>query len=37
MLLESVLVGLVAVPLAPVAKDVATALKAATDALRART
>ena len=36
-LLQAVLVGLVAVPLAPVAKDVATALKAATDALKART
>jgi hypothetical protein len=32
-----VLVGLAAVPLAPIAKDVAGALKAATEALRART
>jgi hypothetical protein len=36
-LLQAVLVGVAAVPLAPVAKDVAAALKAAADALRART
>ncbi len=37
MVLQSVLIGLVAVPLAPIAKDVATALKSAAEALRART
>src|SRR5262245_56896674 len=35
--LESVLIGLTAVPLAPIAKDVASALKSAAEALRART
>lgn len=35
--LQSFIVGLAAVPLAPIAKDVAAALKAAADALRART
>ena len=33
---ESLIIGLAAVPLAPVAKDVAAALKAAAEALRAR-
>ena len=36
-LLQALLVGVAAVPLAPVAKDVAAALKAAADAMRART
>jgi hypothetical protein len=35
-ILWGLLVGLAAVPLAPIAKDVASALKAATDALRTR-
>jgi hypothetical protein len=34
---KAVLIGIAAVPLAPVAKDVAGALKAATEALRAKT
>lgn len=34
--LESLLIGIAAVPLAPVAKDVATAVRAAAEALRAR-
>jgi hypothetical protein len=34
---EGLIVGLAAVPLAPIAKDLVSALKAASDAIRART
>jgi hypothetical protein len=36
MLFEGVIVGIAAVPLAPVAKDIGTAIRSAAEALRAR-